>query len=161
MKRGDTLLTEKCAIRVGMTTYVRDRVGGRGSRKWARGVCCLRRVAWETCRQDPSSRCFDATNAGAPRISARRDDAEPSAPWRDRTPRRSLTRSLPLARPSRASGFGQIAGGLLHSRSVGLAAFAIRKSFSPLPKWLKSQAAQVPKLRYKFGTRLGCLSYLR
>jgi hypothetical protein len=35
------------------------------------------------------------------------------------------------------------AGGLLHSRSVGLTAFAIRKSFSQLPKLLKSLAAQV------------------
>ena len=35
------------------------------------------------------------------------------------------------------------AGGLLRSRSVGLAAFAAGKSFSPLPKWLKSQTAQV------------------
>ena len=41
------------------------------------------------------------------------------------------------------------AGGLLHSRSVGLAAFAWGESFSPLPKWLKSQAAQVPKFHAK------------
>src|SRR5215469_10185503 len=32
---------------------------------------------------------------------------------------------------------------LLHSRSVGLAAFAIRKSFSQLPKFLKSQEKEV------------------
>src|SRR5579862_410619 len=75
------------------------------------------------------------------------------------------THSLPLARPSRAFTFGRMelpllrsvsqdwmvavatckpfGGGLLHSRSVGLTAFAWGESFSPLPKWLKSQAAQV------------------
>jgi len=59
------------------------------------------------------------------------------------TSRRLWTRSRPLARPSRAFAFSQIpfAGGLHRSRSVGLAAFAVGKSFSPLPKWLKSQAA--------------------
>jgi plasmid stabilization system protein ParE len=37
------------------------------------------------------------------------------------------------------------AGGLHRSRSVGLTAFAVGKSFSPFPKWLKSQAAQVTR----------------
>src|SRR5579862_934530 len=57
-----------------------------------------------------------------------------------------MTHSLPLVRPSRACGFAHIpfAGGLLHSRSVGRNGLCCRKSFSPLPKWLKSQAAQVP-----------------
>ncbi len=50
------------------------------------------------------------------------------------------TRSRPLARPSRA-----FAGGLHRSCSVGLTAFAAGKSFSPFPKWLKSQAAQVTR----------------
>ena len=33
--------------------------------------------------------------------------------------------------------------GLARARFIGLAAFAFGKSFSPLPKWLKSQTAQV------------------
>jgi len=76
------------------------------------------------------------------------------------------TRSRPLARPSQAFTFGRMelpllpiafpasrlvafatskpfAGGLHRSRSVGLTAFAVGKSFSPFPKWLKSQTAQV------------------
>ena len=44
----------------------------------------------------------------------------------------SLTRGL-LASPRLLS-----PRGLLHSRSVGLTAFAVRKSFSQLPKLLKS-----------------------
>ena len=53
--------------------------------------------------------------------------------------------ALFLARPAAGLRLWRIpfAGGLLRSRSVGLAAFACGKSFSPLPKWLKSQAAQV------------------
>ena len=51
-----------------------------------------------------------------------------------------------------------LAGGLLHSRSVGLTAFAIRKSFSQLPKLLKSQAAQVDY--YEYYTNLRYLCYL-
>ncbi len=88
--------------------------------------------------------------------------------WRSTGCTKSLTHSLPLARPSRACGFAQwssrscqvfpiieivavatckpFAGGLLHSRSVGLMAFACGESFSQLPKLLKSQAAQVDNL---------------
>ena len=52
------------------------------------------------------------------------------------------------------------AGGLLRFRSVGLSAFAAGKSFSPLPKWLKSQTAQVQSISLAvapkaFGATLG------
>jgi hypothetical protein len=40
------------------------------------------------------------------------------------------------------------AGGLHRSRSVGLTAFAVGKSFSSFPKWLKSQAAQVSAFEF-------------
>ena len=55
------------------------------------------------------------------------------------------TRLRPLAWSLRAFTFGRIpfADGLHRSRSVGLTAFAIGKSFSPFPQWLKSQTAQV------------------
>jgi hypothetical protein len=43
---------------------------------------------------------------------------------------------------SRNAGYA-LRNGLARARSVGLAAFAIGKSFSPFPKWLKSQTAQV------------------
>jgi hypothetical protein len=68
------------------------------------------------------------------------------------TSRRLWTRSRPLARPSRAFTFGRIpfAGGLHRSRSVGLTAFAVGKSFSPFPKWLKSRTAQVNPPRGEF-----------
>ena len=64
-----------------------------------------------------------------------------------------MTRSLPLARPLRACRFAPIpfAGGLLHSRSVSLRP-SLRKSFSQLPKLLKSQAAQVPSVRLRCAT---------
>ena len=56
-----------------------------------------------------------------------------------------LTRSRPLARSPGDLWLRHIlfAGGLLRSRSVGLTAFAGAKSFSQLPKLLKSQAAQM------------------
>jgi hypothetical protein len=77
------------------------------------------------------------------------------------------TRSRPLARPSRAFTFGRMefpllpiafpasrlvafttskpfAGGLHRSRSVGLTAFAVGKSFSPFPKWLKCRDGVFP-----------------
>src|SRR5258708_2539751 len=57
-----------------------------------------------------------------------------------------MTHSCPLVRPQGPSPLRiPSAGGLHRSRSVGLSAFAVGKAFSPLPKWLKSQAAEVPR----------------
>ena len=70
---------------------------------------CRRRVVCWVCRRD----------AGAPEISARRGDAEPSAPWRGRTPRRSYEscdsyRSY-HTNSKRGSGISGISGEKSHS----------------------------------------------
>jgi hypothetical protein len=45
--------------------------------------------------------------------------------------------------------------GLLRSRSVGPTAFAVRESFSQLPKLLKSKRLKSTNLTFKFGKRIG------